>query len=351
MAPSTISGRPLDVLFVQDFTGSQQPFIDTARAEIRNICAILMQEGHFASGDLKFGVAAFRDHPPQARSFVTKALTPGPGPDREQVAFTVDPGHVANVLSSLEADEGGDGPEAVADALQMGLRADWRDNAFKVAIMITDAPPHGLGEEGDGFPHGCPLQIDPLRVVSSMANAGITLYVIACEPDMSRCYDRARSFYEGLVKKTGGRVLDLGDTSNLPSLILGTILETIDHEAIVSQNLNAVQSLVEQDSSASNEMIARELHVKLRAQNVQMRTLNVEGIVPQGSKASKNAQAWFEAETLEEGMAKILDVETVSRYISEAPQPLPTIETRDISLSQVEGIVQKARMRSRPIRA
>ena len=146
------------MLFVQDFTGSQQPFIDTARAEIRNICAILMQEGHFASGDLKFGVAAFRDHAPQARSFVTKALTPGPGPDREQVAFTVDPGHVANVLSSLEADEGGDGPEAVADALQMGLRADWRDNAFKVAIMITDAPPHGLGEEGDGFPHGCPLR-------------------------------------------------------------------------------------------------------------------------------------------------------------------------------------------------
>ena len=103
----------------------------------------------------------------------------------------------------------------------------------------------------------------------------------------------------------------MGDTSNLPSLILGTILETIDHEAIVSQNLNAVQSLVEQDSSASNEMIARELHVKLRAQNVQMRTLNVEGIVPQGSKASKNAQAWFEAETLEEGMAKILDVSPV----------------------------------------
>jgi hypothetical protein len=100
----------------------------------------------------------------------------------------------------------------------------------------------------------------------------------------------------------------LGGTSNLPRLILGTILETLDHEAIVTKNLNAVQSMVEQDSSASNEMIAKELHVKLRAENVKMRTLDVEHIVPQDSKATKNAQAWFEAETLEEGRVKILDV-------------------------------------------
>ena len=181
------------MLFIQDFTGSQQPYIDSARAEIRNICAALMQQGNFAPDDLKFGVAAYRDHPPQARSFVTKALTTRYGSNHEQVAFITDPGTVANVLSSLEADEGGDGPEAVADALQMALRADWRDGASKVAILITDAPPHGIGEDGDGFEKGCPLrachfsgtgpefhcptiiEIDPLRMVSSMANVGITL--------------------------------------------------------------------------------------------------------------------------------------------------------------------------------
>ena len=115
--------------------------------------------------------------------------------------------------------------------------------------------------------------------------------------------------------------------------------------------------MVEQDSSASNEMIARELHVKLRAENVKMRTVDVEHIVPQDSKAAKNAQAWFEAESLEEGRVKIQDVGPVvdepeqhlmlfcndqvaagtfiSRFISEAPQPPPTIETKDISLFQV----------------
>lgn len=115
-----------------------------------------MQQGHFAPGDLKFGVAAFRDHFPQAKSFITKALTPRPGSNPEQVAFTTDSGTVASVLGTLEADEGGDGPEAVADALQMGLLADWRNHAYKVAILITDAPPHGIGEDGDKFPDGCP---------------------------------------------------------------------------------------------------------------------------------------------------------------------------------------------------
>jgi hypothetical protein len=85
----------------------------------------------------------------------------------------------------------------------------------------------------------------------------------------------------------------------------------MDHEAIISRNLNVVRSLVEQDSSASNETIARELHAKLKAQNVQMRTLNVEHVVPQDSRVSQNAQAWFEAETLAEGRAMASDVRLV----------------------------------------
>ncbi len=85
----------------------------------------------------------------------------------------------------------------------------------------------------------------------------------------------------------------------------------MDHEAIISRNLNIVRSLVEQDGSASNEAIARELHAKLKAQNVQMRTLNVEHVVPQDSRANQNAQAWFEAETLEEGRAMASDVRLV----------------------------------------
>jgi hypothetical protein len=117
-----------------------------------------MAQGNFAPGGLRFGVVAFRDHPPQDSTFVTKVLTPRPGTSPEQVAFVVDPGIVANVLNTLPASGGGDGPEASTDALQLCLTADWNDGASRVAILITDAPPHGVEETGDGFPDGCPLR-------------------------------------------------------------------------------------------------------------------------------------------------------------------------------------------------
>jgi hypothetical protein len=31
---------------------------------------------------------------------------------------------------------------------------EWREKAVKIVILITDAPPHGLGEFLDGFPDG-----------------------------------------------------------------------------------------------------------------------------------------------------------------------------------------------------
>jgi hypothetical protein len=117
-----------------------------------------MAQGNFAPGGLRFGVVAFRDHPPQDSSFVTKVLTPRPGFSPEQVDFVADPGIVANVLNTLTASGGGDGPEASTDALQLCLTADWNDGASRVAILITDAPPHGVEETGDKFPDGCPLR-------------------------------------------------------------------------------------------------------------------------------------------------------------------------------------------------
>lgn len=54
-------------------------------------------------------------------------------------------------LSSLIASGGGDGPEAQTAALADALNMQWSEKAIKLVILITDSPPHGLGESGDGF--------------------------------------------------------------------------------------------------------------------------------------------------------------------------------------------------------
>ncbi|KAG1850456.1 hypothetical protein F4604DRAFT_1687137 [Suillus subluteus] len=178
------TNAPLDIMFLQDATGSRQRYIDTAHNGITQICNTLLSEGKLAPEDLRLGLIAFRDHPPQEHSFII-----------QEYPLTSDFGSFASNLASLTAEGGGDEPDSQSNALSTACKADWRDEATKVVVLITNSPPHGIGEDGDTFPEGCPLpanaklEIDPLRVATSMGRAGITL--------------RGHAFYQGLVKKTG----------------------------------------------------------------------------------------------------------------------------------------------------
>lgn len=75
---------------------------------------------------------AYRDHPPQDVSYITK-----------QLPFTSDIGQVKDFLKTLYASGGGDGPEAVTAAMKEALELDWRENASRITLLIADAPPHG----------------------------------------------------------------------------------------------------------------------------------------------------------------------------------------------------------------
>jgi Mg-chelatase subunit ChlD len=156
-SPRAEAYQSSDVVFLQDATGSQQPYINAARDCIVQICADLKQSGRFRNdSDLRFRVVAFRDHPPQEKSFLVQPVGG---------KFTSNIGAVQQELAALVADGGGDGPEAVADALDEALNSNWRDSAAKVVVLITDAPPHGIEDTKDGFPDGCPLRKYFFRVV------------------------------------------------------------------------------------------------------------------------------------------------------------------------------------------
>ncbi len=62
---------------------------------------------------------------------------------------------------------------------------EWHPDAAKVAVLIADAPPHGLGEACDGFPNGCPAHHDPLAIARQLAERGVTMYTVGCEPALS----------------------------------------------------------------------------------------------------------------------------------------------------------------------
>ncbi|KAG1807995.1 uncharacterized protein BJ212DRAFT_1485280 [Suillus subaureus] len=326
----------LDIMFLQDATGSQQQYIDTARNGITQICNTLLSGGKIAPDNLRLGLIAFRDHPPQEHSFII-----------QEYPFTSDFGNFASNLTSLTAAGGGDEPDSQSDALSAAYKADWRDEATKVVVLITDSPPHGIGEDGDAFPEGCPLQIDPLRVAASMGKAGITLYVIACEPALSHNYKRARAFYQGLVKKTGGRVVNLGDLSVLPTLIAGSALEAVDSEIYVAKHQAEVRSMANDQKMNASE-ISLKLHRKFVAASIQHSTLVVDNMYEQRTQGDRNADIWFDAENLDEAKMNIQEVEgnhILAKYQTPGVGQLAAIETQPISLAQVETVVQKCLVR------
>jgi hypothetical protein len=125
---------------LQDTTGSQGPYINSARKAIRHICDKISSSADIKKELIRFGLIAFRDHPPQDTSYVTKTF-----------GFTHDISVMQANLNSLIASGGGDGPEAQTAALAGALNMEWIDNAVKMVVLITDSPPHGIGELRDGF--------------------------------------------------------------------------------------------------------------------------------------------------------------------------------------------------------
>jgi hypothetical protein len=130
-----------DLVFIQDCTGSQGSYITSATKNIEAICAYIFESGKLQyQDDLRVGLVAFRDHPPQDHTYITKNF-----------GFSSDISKVHKDLSTLYASGGGDGPEAITAALADALSMDWRDGATKMIVLIADAPPHGIGEYGDGI--------------------------------------------------------------------------------------------------------------------------------------------------------------------------------------------------------
>ena len=131
-------------MFIHDTTGSLEPYIDASVTRCKDVCITLQGSGQLDEVEgLRLAVVAFRDH---GDEYVTKDFG----------GFTYNVATIESTLSKLVALGGGDGPEAVTAALYKALKLDWRDDAAKIAVVITDAPPHGIGERCDKYRCGEP---------------------------------------------------------------------------------------------------------------------------------------------------------------------------------------------------
>lgn len=242
-------------------------------------------------GDLRVAFIAFRDHPPQDDSFVTREWD-----------FVSDITRIhANLRSLPGADGGGDGPEAVTAALARALTMKWRNDCNRVAVLVSDAPPHGIGSQGDYWPYGVPGVPDPLDLAREMLKKKITLHFVACEPSLSH-FHNALDFYRGLTRITAGIVVPLLDARVMSTCIIGSALESLAIQDLINEYRKTLEELV---PSREPSLVVKYLHALMRVRGRTADQLIMENIYAMSDDRKENVEIWSSARNLADAKARL----------------------------------------------
>ncbi|WWC62967.1 uncharacterized protein I303_105565 [Kwoniella dejecticola CBS 10117] len=293
-------GKCIDLAFILDCTGSMQKYINSVRDHITGICEMIRgEEGLNGPDDVKVAVVNYRDHPPQDSTYVYKYHP-----------FTSDIPKVHEYLKGLTASGGGDGPEAVTAGMAATLtELEWRREAAKMVVLIADAPPHGIGEGGDQIKGGDPDGHDPLVIARTMAQNGITFFMVACEDTLSG-YNHAVDFFQAICNMTSGVMLPLTTADLLATTIVGSVLENMDMERLIAEIGVEVAQRIRQkgETMESVEEVAQELHERLLLRNEQTKQVHLPEVYAPHENAKKNVSTWMNSTYIADAVPQILHV-------------------------------------------
>ncbi|KAJ7121553.1 hypothetical protein C8R44DRAFT_786454 [Mycena epipterygia] len=253
--PSSNKPVNIDVVFLHDATGSQQPYIDVARRYVTDNIPLIEARAKRNGGDTRYRVVAFRDHKEQGDAWIVHDTNP----------FTMDPSVLQRQLDALVASGGGDGPEAQIDALDAVLRSSWRQNVKKIVILITDSPPHGIGEPGDRIPASHPDALTAERILNSYKMRDTQLIVVGCIPEINR-YKKAVQFYTKFATDTGGTYLTLEKPTRDPGPMNRAIVGSVLHAADSLRLADKWGDWIMDESHRGHDAIVDDLHSKLSAE-------------------------------------------------------------------------------------
>lgn len=317
----------LDLVFCMDCTSSMSSYISAAQA---NIVSIVEKIVAAEKADVQFGLVAYRDHPPQDRTYVTKVFD-----------FTSSLKTMQSSVKSLSAQGGGDGPEAVTAAMDQVLRLPYRKTATKICVLIADAPPHGLGESGDGFPKGDPDGKDPIQIANEMLKRGITVYTVGCEPALSN-YRFATDFFDAVATITSGKFLPLTSAHLLADVIIGGAQEEIALEKLMTDLRQEIKQQTASETRAlSEDELAERVSAAFAKKGYQANQLSVDDVYK--GRDRKNADLLSAAASLSSVQSKLQPVVRPKTQV-----PLSSVAYASASVPHA-SLLRKAKAESKDV--
>ncbi|WP_298194484.1 vWA domain-containing protein [Novosphingobium sp.] len=175
--------RAMDLALVIDTTGSMGDEMAYIQAELDTIVARLKRNA--GQIDLRIGVVLYRD---EGDDYVVQS-TP----------LTGNIGSIRTLLARQDADGGGDTPEAMDRAVTEAGRLQWRADAAKAVLLVTDAPPHAdaIGAT--------------LDATQQLRSRGVQIVPVAA----SGVEDSAQYVLRSMAALTQGRYIFLTDDSGV----------------------------------------------------------------------------------------------------------------------------------------
>jgi len=181
-APTKGSGG-LDICFVMDCTGSMKPWIDAAKATIREMISALPEERL-----KRVAFVAYRDF--------ANGLP-------EAFNFSEDFETIIGFIKQQRATGGADFPEDVAGGLAAALGLNWFAET-RTVVLVADAPCHGTKyaykHHHDDFPEGDPTGLSMTALMEAFRKSHIdfTFVQLTSETDVMQghlraAYERAAS--------------------------------------------------------------------------------------------------------------------------------------------------------------
>jgi len=133
-------------------TGSQGPYITAVKEKMKSTVQTMKSDNKITT--LRMGLITFRDYADNASADIVTH------------DFTTDIDVFNGWLNPESATGGGDGPEAQTRALYALLtNVTWQAQT-RIAVLITDSPPHGVDNKAhDDYPKGDPNSRLPPRFV------------------------------------------------------------------------------------------------------------------------------------------------------------------------------------------
>lgn len=257
--PNNVLGQ-IDLCFVIDTTSSMGAYIEEAKRHAREEAERVAAVGNL---NIRYLLVEYRDHPPQDASFVTRTHVP------------VDATAFQYALNGLQAQGGGDGPEAVWDGLKAAADIQWRAMADRLVFVIGDSPPHGVsgGYMGDYWPGGCPCGLTSASVIDALLAAHVRLnaHSIAGVPETTRAFDE-------VAVATGGTCTVVDRPQQATAAYASTMHSTVGSVADSRTLLTASHSLHSRGLEASAVNLAAETGMPVESVNATTTYLRGRGI-------------------------------------------------------------------------